>query len=176
MYHRLRSRLYTDALHRVGSKSIRKDFMKVSTRISLLLVLGGALTFGCSSGQSPTAPPVQLTNPTLLTPVSGAVIPQNDSTIGCPFSADHGYGFAIEFTWSPVAGAAYYTGRVYHPGATQDAWGIGGVTPHFRLLVCNSYVIDANARDWRWTVAAVDSDDIGGLPSAEGTFEFGHYR
>jgi hypothetical protein len=151
--------------------------MKPITHHSLTAAFAVALTTACSSGNSPTAAPAQLASPTLLTPVSGAVIAQNDSTIGCPFSADHGYGFAIDFAWSPVPGAAYYTGRVYHPNATQDAWGIGGLpTPHFRLLACNAYVIDANARDWRWTVTAVDSADIAGLPSAEGTFEFGHYR
>jgi len=45
-------------------------------------------------------------------------------------------------------------------------------TTSFRYQVCNAYVIDANLRDWRWTVAAVSSTDTDGPWAAEGSYEF----
>ena len=113
--------------------------------------------------------------PALLTPASGAIIAQNDATIGCAFSADHGYGFAIDYSWSPVSDAAAYHLRTYHPGSPLPMLDIVVTTTAYRFLACNSYVTYANSRDWRWTVATIDAAGAEGPWASERTYQFGPY-
>jgi hypothetical protein len=139
--------------------------------LTTALVLIGALT-ACSgdAGTGNTSRPV--TAPSLLTPESGVPITQNDATTGCPFSDTHGYGFAVHFTWSPVADAATYHLRLHHLGSQFPVIDTVVSVTELTILECNAYVIDANLYDWQWTVAAVSDDGAEGPWAQEGIYEF----
>jgi hypothetical protein len=136
------------------------------------MLLVAALT-GCGSTGTPSGTTAEpLGSPALRTPRTEVPIRQNDPATDCPFSATHGYGFQVPFSWSPVTGAVTYHLRMQHRGSLYPALDIVVGDTAFLMLECNAYVIDANLRDWRWSVAAVSAEGDEGPSAEERTYEF----
>ena len=138
---------------------------------SVALALG-VVTISCAKDETPFTPPQVTVAPHLLVPQVGDTIPQNDPTIGCAFDSVGGYGFSVPFSWSPVPGATAYHLVLHHTGSQFPALDLVVTDTAFAYSFCNSYVIDANLHDWRWTVAGVSDTDADGPFAAEGSYEF----
>lgn len=116
---------------------------------------------------------------TLLTPDPGAVIPQNDSTLGCPEHPHRGYGLQIHFSWDPpdsTSGVAFY-----HLFAKKDSVQYpildGYVTgTEYLDTRCNTFVIDRNLDGWYWHVVAHDSGGTAVAASETRWFSFAPCR
>ena len=114
------------------------------------------------------------TPPTLVSPGPGERILQNNKATGCPPNATYGYGFLINFTWTPAAGpkatAGYelFAGR---PGGTPLVQ--GGVVTGTSYLYATCNFIDYPLVDgWEWRVRARYVDGTSGPWSDTGTFGF----
>jgi hypothetical protein len=121
-----------------------------------------------------TAPAVTQARPlTLLSPLAGARIRQNDAALGCPSHPFRGSGFAIAFDWldaAPETGVAEYHLFVKHAGSRYP-WIDGHMAASENVGInCNAFVIDPNLHDWYWLVEALDS--VGTVVAASDTGRF----
>lgn len=112
---------------------------------------------------------------TLLQPVDGVRLVQNDSTLGCPAHEYRGYGFRWHFVWNSAdatANVGAYRLYVRHAGSIYPA--VDGVVADTALSIveCNAFVIDANADDWYWFVQGLDSRGTIVAASDSGWFGF----
>lgn len=112
----------------------------------------------------------------LVSPSSGALITQNDATIGCPSHATRGHGFRLSFDWEDVVGADRYFVRLKRTGSLYPAIDHSVRESSLDQAWCNAFVIDANLNNWVWRVAAVafgaDSTAADTLWSEERTYGF----
>jgi hypothetical protein len=118
----------------------------------------------------PPAPPA----PLLLTPVSNAQIPQNDSSNGCslnPNAPRRGFGYKISFDWANVSGATQYNLVVQHQGATIPLVDVVVSQSSYLLVQCGGFVIDSNLTNWHWQVRSFTNNISGDFSSAR-PFEF----
>jgi hypothetical protein len=95
----------------------------------------------------------------LLAPPDGAVLPQNDSTIGCPYHPDRGYGLRIEFDWADADSTlGPVTYHLFVKKASAQYPLFNGAVPQSEttLLSCNGFVIDQNLTGWLWYARAFD--------------------
>ena len=126
---------------------------------------------------NPSTPLVSV--PTLLTPVSNAVIQQNNPASGCPANPTRGFGLREFFDWTDSTspyGIRGYELYVIHPGATIPVIDTFVATSELTSVSCNAFVIDENLLGWQWRVRA---QDIGGNYSdwtPWGTFQYGPCR
>jgi hypothetical protein len=122
---------------------------------------------------------VRQLGPTLLTPSDGQQMPQNDPDTKCALvprtyprgsfgslgsvwmndGPGLGYGFQIAFDWDDVPGATYQlvVGQLDQRPLIDEFV----KDSEFRLVACNSFVIDAGLRAWTWRVRAI----VNGTPS-----------
>ena len=126
--------------------------------------------FGCTR--------TPLTGITLLAPATGASVPQNDSSIGCPTHPTRGYGFQIRFAWTPSTHAATtaYRLRVQQRAASNPLLNLVVSGTEYTSTHCHSFVADANLADWVWTVQAVDRAGTAVQSGDEGNFQFAPCR
>ena len=94
----------------------------------------------------------------LIAPAEGAVIRQNDPTIGCPDHEYRGHGYQIRYEWSPssLSTTAEYRVWVRRREVRYPAghWVLNrtDVTAN----KCRTFVIDRNLDNWEWFVMALD--------------------
>jgi hypothetical protein len=126
--------------------------------------------FGCTRTLSPGI--------TLLAPATGASVPQNDSSIGCPTHRTRGYGFRIRFAWtrSTHAATAAYRLRVQQRAAGNPLLNLVVSGTEYTSTHCHTFVADAYVADWVWTVQAVDRAGTAVQSSDEGHFQFAPCR
>ena len=96
-----------------------------------------------------------LTPPVLISPTSGATIPQNNPSIGCPFDPVFGFGAQIVFDWADAGPSRFITGyqiESRHQGAPIPIVNRTVANSTFTYLACNSFVADGNLTDWFWRV------------------------
>jgi hypothetical protein len=101
-----------------------------------------------------TIPPLAL-----LAPPDGAVLPQNDSTIGCPYHADRGYGFLIAFDWADAdssLGPVTYHVFVKKASVQYPLVDYTVLESETTVESCNGFVIDSNLSGWLWYARAHD--------------------
>ncbi|MGH2659717.1 MAG: protein kinase domain-containing protein, partial [Actinomycetota bacterium] len=178
----------------MGARMKARSWSTLPGRITiaaLLIAVGGlvgALYATGVIGFRPTASPMtagpttldptttEPSTPQLVRPAANEVIPQNDSTIGCPFDPAGGYGFRILFDWtdssSDVAIEGYEIFAEYET-ATNPIVSTFVDDSYFALSRCNAFVPDPNLEGWRWRVRA---RDVSGRfsewsPFADFTFE-----
>ncbi len=116
---------------------------------------------------------------TLLAPPEGAVIAQNDSSIGCPPHEARGYGFQIQFDWTDVAlpdGTAGYYLFVKNRSAMYPMIDWFVAESEFDFTACNGFVIDRNMFGWYWLVQPVDAYGSVGAWSDTANFSFAPCR
>ena len=96
---------------------------------------------------------------TLNAPVSVVPVTQNDSTLGCNFDSNRGYGYAIDFSWTapPIKNLHRYELVLQHVGGTSPALDVVVTGTSYRLLACNAFVIDTNLTNWYWQVSALNN-------------------
>jgi hypothetical protein len=114
------------------------------------------------------------TSPNLLTPVANVRIVQNDQTTGCPASLVYGYGFRIEFSWTPATGPQAITGyelTAGYPSSIPIIPGIIVAGTSYASINCG-FVQAAYLDGWEWRVRARYADGTFGPSSATGTFSF----
>ena len=118
-----------------------------------------------------TEPPC---TPTLLEPIDGQLIPQNNPATQCPAHAYRGQGMRFLFDWtdslSPVEIAGYEL-YAHHVGATYPIESRFVTESEFEKISC-SFVIDRNLLDWEWKVRARDIYGRFGPWSEMGDFGF----
>ena len=121
---------------------------------------------------------IPLTGITLLAPATGASVPQNDSSIGCPAHPTRGYGFRIRFAWtrSTHAATAVYRLRVQQRAASNPLLNLVVSGTEYTTTHCHTFVADAYLADWVWTVQAVDRAGTAVQSSDEGHFQFAPCR
>jgi hypothetical protein len=113
-------------------------------------------------------------SPVLLTPAENARIVQNDRTSGCSASLVYGYGFRIDFSWTPATGPQAITGyeiTAGYPNAIPIVPGVIVEGTNYELTTCG-YVQNAFLDGWQWRVRARYADGTFGPSSATGTFGF----
>ncbi|MEN8145294.1 MAG: hypothetical protein ABFS14_10130 [Gemmatimonadota bacterium] len=112
--------------------------------------------------------------PTLLEPIEGQLIPQNNPATGCPVHPFRGQGIRILFDWtdslSPVEIAGY---ELYarHAGSTLPIENRFVAASEFDSSRC-SFVIDSNLLNWEWKVRGRDVEGRYGPWSEIGEFGF----
>ncbi len=94
----------------------------------------------------------------LIAPINGALIMQNDSTIGCAYHRRRGYGFEIGFRWTAVAGDTVAGYEIYAKNRDAqfpivDHWFVDD--PGLTVRSCNAFVIDRYLEGWEWKVRVV---------------------
>ena len=120
--------------------------------IALGAFLGLALVGIAVAGPSPPA------SLTLNTPASSAVIAQNDSSTGCTFNANRGYGFVNNFSWTdPQLKGVHRYELVLQHGASTPALDVIVTGTSYQDLACNAFVIDNNLSNWHWQVSALNN-------------------
>lgn len=110
----------------------------------------------------------------LVSPVAGARVAQNDPSIGCPAHPARGYGFRLVLDWDDVqhsSGIERYEVFAQHQGSLYPIADTPTNHSQFVHLSCNGFVIDSNLDDWQWRVRAVAGDGTIG-PWSEGEFAF----
>jgi predicted small lipoprotein YifL len=106
---------------------------------------------------------------TLVAPLDGAEVGQNDSTLACEAHQFRGRGFAIHFDWDdtdPELGVAGYHLYVKHQTSVYPLINTVLDMSELAAVYCNSFVIDRNALDWYWFVQALD--DWGNIMAESG--------
>lgn len=113
------------------------------------------------------------TAPTLVTPTAGERIQQNNTATGCRPSSIYGYGFLINFSWTP--GAAPKPVESYeliagYPGAIPivQAPNVSGTS----YLYATCGIVENLLDGWEWRVRPRYADATFGPWSATGTFGF----
>lgn len=100
----------------------------------------------------PPAPPA----PTLLTPLLGARIPQNDPSTGCsllPNDERRGFGYKTDFDWANVSGATQYRIEVTRQGQPSGLTFVVNQSDYL-LVRCNVFWIDSQLTGHSWRVQA----------------------
>jgi len=133
------------AMHAIG-RLVRPQPLFGATAMAHL-GLGGMTCCYSNIGFSQTA----ILPPTLLLPLNGALIPQNNPNIGCTLSSEptRGFGFQIVFDWTDATSPAGIAG--YELFAKQNG---------ADLPIVNTFVEDANLAGWEWRVRAKDNAGI----------------
>lgn len=148
----------------------RASFVSNRLRLFRLLLAGFFLTIaGATSffndtdthvaAQEAASNPGPIAVPTLLAPVGGAKILQNDPNIGCSFAPYRGYGFKIEFDWSDASapsGIGAYELYVTHKGSLFPLIDNQVVaTSQYTFRSCSSFTYALDG--WQWRVRAWDT-------------------
>ena len=133
----------------------------VNDGLAVAVIEGEADVVATTDGLADTAHIAVLFPPmTLVYPVNGVRIVQNDSTIGCAAHEYRGYGFEIRFDWTDAAAASgvsrYYL-WVKHRGSQYPSVSRYVTGSEFTDLNCNGFVIDRNLDRWEWKVSALDA-------------------
>ena len=135
------------------------------------VLAGLALLTACSPPSAPVQEEPGLHPPTLLRPIEGATIHQNDPTTGCYLAPESGYGHQIAFDWSEVSAASSY--HIYAIGSNATFPIIDTIVVASRWFHRScGYVIDSNRKGWKWRVASVGADGSVGPWSAYRTWDF----
>lgn len=151
----------------------------VALTVTLSVVLGcdsdGSGTTGVPSADGPSAPIIP-SQPTLLMPINGALIPQNDPTTGCPFDPAGGHGHRIVFDWTDAQarnGIAGYE-LVCARSSVENPLPIIETFVEVSELTQAScgFIIDRNLDNWVWRVRAMDTQSVFGEWSEVGVFGF----
>jgi hypothetical protein len=133
----------------------------VKPRFFAIVLLSGFALSVADCGDRPTAPtasgktaltPTSAESPTTGVPQGSDVVVQNDSSIGCPFDVNRGYGFALSFSWTAIDGATAYHVFSQHAGAQYPAVDTTVDEPSYGEIKCQAFVIDGNLNDWTWKV------------------------
>src|SRR5688572_5201969 len=122
-----------------------------------------AVSLTACGGGTPASPSPTPTNPvipgsgtvaglTLVWPINGGYVQQNDAGIGCRYDPFFGYGFKVPFEWTPVAGASHYDIELKNEYASIPLLAQRVAGPRYDYFAC-SIVIDGDG--WRWKVRAV---------------------
>jgi hypothetical protein len=116
--------------------------------------------------------------PKLLSPLEGALLPQNNASTVCPVHPTRGSGIRITFDWAdPRDPHGRIAGYVVFAKSRNAVLPIidNVFTPasEFTDVRCNTFVIDANLSGWEWKVRTVDTDgNLGAFSEARSwTFE-----
>lgn len=158
-----------------------------------LMLVASCLALACRSStdpvalEDPTAPAAggdrqaSVTPPandlTLLVPIDGALIRQNDPDIGCQPHPHRGYGFRIRFDWTDGSGdVGGYHLYVHKRGAEFPMLNTYVDRSEFTGTWCNSFVIDRNLPDWDWRVRPLFADGTEGEWTPVATFGFAACR
>jgi hypothetical protein len=115
------------------------------------------------------------TPPGLVTPVENALIAQNDPATGCPASLVYGYGFRIQFFWTPATGSKPITGyeiTAGHPSAFPILPSVIVAGTSYVYTTCGFVPNTLLLYGWQWRVRARYADGTFGPSSATGTFGF----
>lgn len=119
------------------------------------LTLLGVMSFTLATcGGSPTAP--SSATPTLVSPVNGGYVQQNDPSNGCAYDPYYGHGFRVAFAWTTVAGASAYRLEMQHQNASVPILNevVRGKTYEFRACSKVAGFDDG----WQWRVRAIAAD------------------
>ena len=129
-------------------------------QVASIVVVAAVVVTACSP-EAQAGPRVHILSGELklLTPAKNAVLPQNQSDIGCPAHATRGYGFRLHFDWEDVEGADHYTVYLKHTGSQYAAVDRAAGESEFAQTWCNGFVADFNLDNWTWRVAAFAPGD-----------------
>jgi len=117
--------------------------------------------------------------PTLLSPVEGAIITQNNPATGCPLTSGRGYGLRIDFDWTDSTsdnGIAGYELFVKKASATLPLTDVFVPSSLFTFIQCASFATDENLTGWQWRVRAEDTLGNFSAWTPDRTFQFAPCR
>jgi hypothetical protein len=118
---------------------------------------------GCGSGTpaSPSATPLPTPSltPTLVSPVNGGYVQQNDAATNCRYDPVYGYGFVVTFEWlapTTIESVSAYDIELKNMNASVPllAQQVYGGT-RYTYVACN---IVTDGDGWQWKVRARTSD------------------
>ena len=125
-----------------------------------LATLSVSLT-ACGGG-TPTSPTVGSTSsvsaPTLLSPINGGYVQQNDAATNCRYDPFYGYGFVVTFAWTAPGGKTAidsYDIELKHPDASVPLLAQRVQATKYLYVACNIVV---GQQGWQWKVRARTSD------------------
>jgi hypothetical protein len=121
---------------------------------------------GCG-GRTPTSPTVAPTpssgptspTPTLVSPINGGYVQQNDPATNCRYDPVYGYGFMATFIWTAPAGTGdinSYDIELKHPDASVPVFSQRLQATRYPYIGCNW--VAGSTQGWQWKVRANTSD------------------
>jgi hypothetical protein len=109
---------------------------------------------GPSSGGAATLPA-----PTLVSPINGGYVQQNDPATTCRYDPVYGYGFVVTFVWGPPAGVTSiesYEVQLKHPYASVPLLDERVAATKYTYVACS--VVPGDEQGWQWKVRARSVD------------------
>lgn len=163
----------TTTVYTIGGLARFTDLSVDRSGAGYILIAQGENLLAAVSDPFSIIPPDALT---LIMPIGGTEIRQNDPTISCPAHYDRGYGFQLRFAWTAHPSAVRYRLFAMHRGAVYPILNLTVAGTEYTDRRCNSFVIDRNLDNWEWLVEALDG--VGNLieSSAVGQFRFAPCR
>jgi hypothetical protein len=121
---------------------------------------------GCGGGTptSPTAASTSSSTPTLISPINGGYVQQNDPATNCRYDPVYGYGFQVTFEWGAVNGATAYQIQLMGPYASVAALDARTTTTRYMHRACG--FVAGTEQGWQWKVRAIRPDGSEGTWSA----------
>ena len=114
--------------------------------------------------------------PQLVAPAEHTTILQNVESALCSRNTVAGFGYSIQFAWSPVQGATQYELLVEHSGSAAPALDRLTQQLSYEQQQCGAFVVDANLTQWQWRVRVRPESGDPGPWSETRHFEFAPCR
>lgn len=140
-----------------------------------LIGCGGGTPTSPTPGSGPTMPAPTPTPgggstvsaPTLVSPINGGYVQQNDPATNCRYDPVYGYGFMATFVWtapSVAGGIESYEIELKHPSASIPVFTQRVQTTRYQYIGCNW--VAGDTQGWQWKVRARTVDGREGQWSA----------
>jgi TonB family protein len=113
-----------------------------------------------------------LSSPELVAPAEGATVLQNVESSYCRNMSPAGFGYSIQFGWSPVEGAKQYELVVQRTGASSPMLDRLTAQLSYEEQHCAAFITVSNLSGWTWRVRAVPEAGDPGPWSAPRHFAF----
>jgi hypothetical protein len=104
----------------------------------------------------PSTPATTPVVPTLVSPVNGGYVQQNDPETGCRYDPVLGHGFMVTFEWTGVRDFDTYEVQLKHMYASVPLISQRVKATRYHHLACG--VVAGDDSGWEWRVRAIGAD------------------
>ena len=125
---------------------------------AICICVGAAILFATFSACGGPTSPTPLSAPSLVSPINGGYVQQNDPATKCRYDPVYGYGFMVTFEWrasTPAKAVSSYEIQLKNSYASIPLLEQPVRGTRYDYVACN-IAIDGDG--WQWKVRARTSD------------------